>query len=67
MQTLTQRLQELHGQRTSVGCDGMAVYVVVTGSRVRYGRAEVEVTPLSGSGSTWVGVDRTGLDVPSLD
>ena len=49
-----------------IDCDGLKVEVKIIGTRPMYGRAELEVTPVSGFNSRWVWKDKvTRLD-PNL-
>ena len=63
----TQELQELIGQKGSVvmypswppSKTGEAIVdVEITHARAIYGRVDVLVTPVAGSGSVWVNADR---------
>jgi hypothetical protein len=54
-------LAAMVGERRTLGLDGLQVAVTVLDVKKSYGQARALVTPVDGSGSVWVSVDRLGV------
>jgi hypothetical protein len=54
-----------NGQKVVYQHRGASFNMTVTGSRVRYGQIDVQLTPLEGIGSFWVRADSVGLGQPT--
>ena len=54
----SREIAELLNKRATVELNGMTVNVKILDGREAYGRTDVLITPISGSGQTWVSAER---------
>lgn len=62
MTTSTRELATYIGKDGHLNLDGLTIQVKVTDARPRYGRIDLEITPVNGTGSRWVESSRVRLD-----
>ena len=63
--SMSEELKGYLGRRGAVRVERMEVAVEVVWARLSFGRVQLEITPVSGSGTTWV--DRDSVMLISVD
>lgn len=58
----TRTMADMIGQTGTIDADGFRIPVRIDDARMAFGRTDVLVTPIHGSGTRWVDASRVALD-----